>query len=579
MIDSPAPAGGLPLLKAVARIPLLPALLLLGLSLAMFVPGVVDLPLTDRDEALFVQATRQMHETGDYFDIRFQDEPRYKKPIGIYWLQAAATAPFGGADAPLWAYRLPSQAAAVGSVLLTYLIGAVLFGPGAAFVGAMLFASTILLGVEARLAKTDGVLLFLVLAAQAVLAAAWMRFRSGRAPARAPAGDAGPVVGAGAFPIWAVVAFWVAVGLGILVKGPVILLVSGLTLAALLVATRSFALARMLRPLWGLLIVVVLVAPWLVAIGIASDGAFFREALGRDFLGKIATAQERHGAPPGAYLLAFLGTAWPMVPFVLLASPLMLWRWREPAILFCLLWIVPAWVAFEAVPTKLPHYVLPLYPALGLLAGAALVRGGTSALRGWVKALAVLLPLAPVVLGTAAIGLLLFVERRLPAWTDLSLLAAILASVWAARAFWQGRLQAAVILAVAASMALQAGVYAFALPAFQTVWLSPRIVAEARQATGCEAVTLAAVGYTEPSLVFFAGTGTRRVTPQAAAEWLAERHGDCALAAIERAQAAAFEEAAAGLALEPERVGAVDGFNYNRGRSTTILLYRVAGQP
>ncbi len=577
MIDSPAPAGGLPLLKAVARIPLLPALILLALALALLVPGVTDLPLTDRDEALFVQATRQMHETGGYFDIRFQDEPRYKKPIGIYWLQAAATAPFGGADAPLWAYRLPSQAAAVGSVLLTYLIGAILFGRGAGLVGAMLFASTILLGVEARLAKTDGVLLFIVLAAQAVLAAAWMRVRSERTSARAAAGGVEPA--GGALPMWAVVTFWVAVGLGILVKGPVILLISGLTLAALLLAARSFALASMLRPLWGLLIVVLLVAPWLVAIGIASDGAFFREALGRDFLGKIATAQERHGAPPGAYLLAFLGTAWPMVPFVLLASPQMLRRWREPAILFCLLWIVPAWVAFEAVPTKLPHYVLPLYPALAILAGAALVRGGAAALRGWVRALAILLPLAPAVLGAAAIGLLLFVERRLPAWTDLSLLAAILASVWAARAFWRDRLQAAVISAVAASMALQAGVYAFALPAFQTVWLSPRIVAEARRATGCEAVTLAAAGYTEPSLVFFAGTGTRLGTPQAAAEWLAERHGECALAAIEGAQAAVFHDAAAGLALEPEQVGAVDGFNYNRGRSATILLYRAAGQP
>ena len=55
-----------------------------------FLPGFFNIPPIDRDEARFAQATKQMVETGDYVDIRFQDEVRYKKPVGIYWLQAAA---------------------------------------------------------------------------------------------------------------------------------------------------------------------------------------------------------------------------------------------------------------------------------------------------------------------------------------------------------------------------------------------------------------------------------------------------------------------------------------------------------
>ena len=59
-------------------------------GLVFFLPGFFNMPPIDRDEARFAQATKQMVETGDFVDIRFQDEVRYKKPVGIYWLQAAA---------------------------------------------------------------------------------------------------------------------------------------------------------------------------------------------------------------------------------------------------------------------------------------------------------------------------------------------------------------------------------------------------------------------------------------------------------------------------------------------------------
>ena len=67
-----------------------PARLLIVAALIAFLPGFFQIPPVDRDEARFAQATKQMVESGDYIDIRFQDEVRYKKPVGIYWLQAAA---------------------------------------------------------------------------------------------------------------------------------------------------------------------------------------------------------------------------------------------------------------------------------------------------------------------------------------------------------------------------------------------------------------------------------------------------------------------------------------------------------
>src|SRR4030067_1719525 len=101
-------------------------LLLVLFCCLLYLPGIGTLPPTDRDEARFAQASRQMVESGNYLDIRFQDEPRYKKPIGIYWLQAlgAGTLPDRGcvATAP---HRIPSVAGGPLAGLATFWVGRV----------------------------------------------------------------------------------------------------------------------------------------------------------------------------------------------------------------------------------------------------------------------------------------------------------------------------------------------------------------------------------------------------------------------------------------------------------------------
>ena len=99
--------------------------LLLGVAFLSFLPGFFQIPPVDRDEARFAQATKQMLESGEYVDIHFQDEVRYKKPVGIYWLQAAAVKAGEAVGVPaarttIWLYRMPSLFGAGGAVLLTY---------------------------------------------------------------------------------------------------------------------------------------------------------------------------------------------------------------------------------------------------------------------------------------------------------------------------------------------------------------------------------------------------------------------------------------------------------------------------
>ena len=100
-------------------------MVLLVVALLGFLPGFFGIPPIDRDDARFAQATKQMVESGDYVDIRFQDEVRYKKPVGIYWVQAvvvktASALGFPHALTTIWLYRLPSLIGSIGAVLLTY---------------------------------------------------------------------------------------------------------------------------------------------------------------------------------------------------------------------------------------------------------------------------------------------------------------------------------------------------------------------------------------------------------------------------------------------------------------------------
>jgi len=340
-----------------------PYILLGLLCLVFFLPGLSALPPIDRDEARFAQATRQMAQTGDYINIRFQNTPRHKKPGGIYWLQAASLKAFGEVDANrIWPYRVPSILGAILAVWLSFALGCVLFERRVAFLGAALLASSVLLVIEAHMAKTDAVLLATVLAAQYALARIFMAAREGRETGWGEA-----------------LLFWGALGASGLIKGPVGPMVVLLTLGGLWLANRRMGLLRRLKPIVGIPLTLAIVVPWVIAIMDATGGSFIGDAVRSDLLPKLISGQEGHGFPPGYFLLLMTGTLWPASFFVWHG---LVWAWRnrrEAPVIFCIAWVVPSWIVFELVPTKLPHYVLPLYPALALIAARAafaLTEGG-----------------------------------------------------------------------------------------------------------------------------------------------------------------------------------------------------------
>jgi 4-amino-4-deoxy-L-arabinose transferase-like glycosyltransferase len=531
-----------------------PSFLLIALALALFLPGIAAVPPIDRDEARFAQASHQMLETGDYVRIQFQDESRAKKPVGIYWMQAA-TAHLLDAEKAIWAYRLPSVFGALAAVLLTFWFGQTLFGRPAALMAAALLAAALILVSEAHQAKTDAVLLACTVAAQGVLGRLYLA-------AKGATQRPGPLI---------ILVFWLAQGAGILIKGPMVPVVSLLTLAALWIADRRIGWLKAIRPVTGLIIVAAMVGPWAAAVSSATQGQFIGQAVKTDLLPKLLGAQESHGAPPGYFLMLLLATLWPASLFAVPGFIRALGHRQAAALRFCLAWIIPAWIMFEAVPTKLPHYVLPTYPALALLAGAAIAADDGVFRRRWVKIFAAVWAVVGLALAGAAIAAPLYLGAG-PDWTSgLAAAGALAGGVLPAVLLWRGRLQAAVGAAVLGAVLTYGALYQGVLPRLDRMWLSHRVALQLPPGT-----PVAAAGFHEPSLVFLMGTDTLLTDGPGAARFLAATPRGAAV--VEAAAQPAFDAELKATGHAARLIGEADGLNYARGKPARLEIWALQGE-
>ena len=537
------------------------AALLVAFCLIAFLPGFFQIPPVDRDEARFAQATKQMIESGQYVDIRFQNEVRYKKPIGIYWLQAAAVKTGRALGVPhalttIWLYRLPSLFGATGAVLLTYWAALAFVGRRAALLAALMLASSILLGVEARLAKTDATLLFACVAAMGALGRIYLSKR--RTPEAAID--------------WTLPAiFWTAMAAGILVKGPLIVMFVVLNVLTLSILDRSARWLGALRPLAGIVWMLLLVTPWFAAIVAKSGTTFFTDAVGHDMLAKVTGGQEAHGAPPGYYLLLFFLTFWPAVVLAAPAVP-MVWRARrEPGAQFLLAWLVPSWIVFEVAMTKLPHYVLPLYPAIAILIAGILEGGGLSKAR-WLVRGTVGWFVFPSLVALIVVGGFLFLARDLGLIAWPSAAAAVVVGLFAWRLYEVDGPERSLLRGMLASVLVGFTIYGVAFPTLPVLFPSA-LIADEIHATGCVEPQVAATGYyQEPSLVFLLGTKTRFTGGAGAAEFL--QGGACHFALIDARSERSFVQRANAIGLRYALVKRMAGYNISIGRPVTLTVFR-----
>ncbi len=522
--------------------------LIVILASLLAIPGLQSMPVTDRDEARYVQASKQMMETGDYIDIRNQDAPRWKKPVGIYWLQVTSAKILGdGVQSPIWAYRVPSALGIIFAAALAYWALLPLLGRSPALIGGLVVASTAGSGVEAHIAKTDAVLL-----ACTVLAfGAFIRIYLNRAASFTRTH----------------VLLWVGLGAGFLIKGPIILIPLTGAILWLMAIERSTAIWQALGPLKGLLIFAAIAAPWYIAIAIKTDGAFFAESLGKDLLGKVGETAEKHGGPPGYYLATVWVTFWPWMPLALLSVPIA-WASRRSAEIKLLSgWIIPHWLLFALLSTKLPHYILPVLPAVAGIIGMGVAQANSKPLRGAATALFVL---GGIGAGIFALGPLPLLQNELPAILVLMGVLILISLIAAAIALARGKSYAFAGLGVLTLLMMFPTLTMITAPRADRLFLSPRLAAIHEQFDACADQPLLSSGYQEMSLVFLTDTDTRFVSRDALAAHL--KADPNARGFLRVSDQGAIEDLQQKSGHDLEIFANILGTNYNSGREVVIAL-------
>jgi 4-amino-4-deoxy-L-arabinose transferase-like glycosyltransferase len=551
-------------------------------ALVLWLPGILRLPAIDRDESRFAQSSRQMLESGDFVDIRFGQVPRYKKPVGIYWLQAAATKAAtetaslleGERGAHIWTYRLPSLLGGIAAAWATFNLGG-LFSAETGLVAARLLIATLLLTAEASMATTDAVLLASIVGMQGALLLVWRAAKENLPPPSTRL----------------VMAGWAALAIGVLVKGPVAPAVALATIAALFLSDRQWKDGQWrwlagTRPFKGVILALLITLPWAIAIAVQTQGAFFQQALGNDFAAKLAEGQEGHGAPPGYYLVLSAITFWPAVLFLAPAIGLAVTRRKEPAVRFLMAWAASWWLVVELVPTKLPNYVLPAFPPLALLTALWLLAPAVKEPEKKDKTWRRFLPWAGAVqfliglcaLAAAPFLLLQHYASAAPPiadnWPLQALIgAAVLAGLAALIFFLIGWRLSAMVASFAAAAILTLTLTAWIGPALDQLWVSQRLAALVAKDRAVSDPPPMLAGYQEPSLVFALGWNVFLTDGRGAADQGAKAGG---LALVDDQESPSFLARLAELEANASSVDELSGFNYSRGRRVHVTLYRVA---
>jgi 4-amino-4-deoxy-L-arabinose transferase-like glycosyltransferase len=314
----------------------------------LYASGNSSLPLIDRDEPRFAEASREMRQSGDFLVPRLNGEYRFDKPPLVYWSQVLAYDLLGDND---FAARLPSVLFAAFTALATLIFASRAFGPTTGLWAGLIFATCLQLFVHARAAVADTPLLMFF------LTATWSGWERLRDPSSK-------------FWWWI---FYLSLGLGFLAKGPVAWLpILFAPLHALLCRSRYHF--RTGSALLGGLVVLIVVGGWGIPAVLATHGEYLQVGLGKHVLQRSLQPMESHG---GSGFLGYLLS----LPFYPIASffsflpwsiflPLCvkrLWIRRDSDENYLVGVVLIVFIVFTAILTKLPHYVLPAYPALAIL--------------------------------------------------------------------------------------------------------------------------------------------------------------------------------------------------------------------
>ena len=549
------------------------------LVICFLLPGIKSIPPLDRDEARFSQASKQMLEDQNFVVIKFQDELRAKKPIGIYWVQSLSAYIFGKES--ITSYRIPNV---IAFITLTLVFSAFVYNIAyryfdVAFSSAINYSllTSILLSIifgfaiEIKQAKTDSILLMLCTIQQLIF---WKIYNYGKESWNIYKHNDHA---------WLVRLFWFILALGILIKGPISPLLFFLTFISVVLLDRfvekEWNLSWVRLFLWhqGLLIIFVITIPWVYLAWKATDGSLILNAIKGDFINKIKSGQENHWGPFGTYILLLFLTLWPIVLFVPYAARA-LFDWKHHRFIrFLISWILPFWFILELTPTKLPHYILPIYPGILLLVylGMSSPPSGKDIYNKLSIVFRIFVFIFSIILGLAIIYFtFIFSSNIFNIFYAILFSVLILASITAGNTYFfnlsRQKLAPLYLMAILAGLS-NIVFFSMIFPNLDRIHVTSKIESFI-ESFDIKPDTIVATGYHEPSLVFALGRDTLLLRPEETAIVLIE--GDNTIAIVEEKAMQEVKKIMESFNREFLNLKSFSGYNLAKGEKVKINVIK-----
>ena len=322
--------------------------------------GLGSMGLTDRDEGRNAEAGREMLETGDWVSPTFNYEPRFAKPVLVYWLMSLSYRWFGVDE---FSARLPSAVFGFGFILLQYGFASRFCGPAVGLLAALMLLLNIQIIGLSRMVLTDSVLIFFTTLS---LYGFWLGFH-GRSDER-----------------WWRWMLYLGMGMATLAKGPVGFLVPMVAIALYLSAAGQWRRFWQQGALLGGSVLFALVAiPW-YAVMWSIHGSQYTASAQANTVGRFLNPMEGHSFTILFYVPVLLLGFFPWSGWLPFAWYQAYRSWRQsrrgssegaPVLpneskeleWFCAAWVIGVFLFFTLSSTRLAHYIGPLFPAAALL--------------------------------------------------------------------------------------------------------------------------------------------------------------------------------------------------------------------